>query len=182
MPLIGFLAFIDLFVLFIPTEALIITTTLVRPKRWWMTAGFVAVTATLGALSLAWCGSHYGEPFVVWLLGKNVFESAMWIRAGDWIQHYGIWGLWFIAVGPLPQPPTILLCALGHMPMPEIAAAIFLGRLPKYLLFSFLATKGPKWFKETFGDESLDLKFTWAKAKEVIQQFSKKKPPPPSSS
>ncbi len=84
MPLVGLLAFVDLFVMFIPTEALIITTSFVRPKRWWMTALFVTAASSLGALTLAYLGAHYGEPFVTWLLGKNVFESSLWIRAGDW--------------------------------------------------------------------------------------------------
>lgn len=138
---------------------MIITTTLARPKRWWITALCITAAASLGAFALATCGAHYGKPFAVWLLGPGVFETAMWIRMNHWIQDYGFWGLWFIALGPLPQPLAILLCALGPMSPPEIMAAIFFGRIPKYLLFSFLATKGSKWFKHTVGDETLDLAY-----------------------
>ncbi len=158
LPLVCFLAFIDLFVLFIPTEGMIVATSALRPRRWLPTALFVTLASATGAFVLAWCGAHYGEPFVIWLLGDKIFESSGWLRASDWVTHYGFWGLWLIALSPLPQQPAILLCALGHMAAPEISVAVFFGRLPKYLLFSYLATKGTQWFKHEFGDESLNIK------------------------
>jgi len=93
--------------MFIPTEGMFVTTTLMRPKRWWITALFVTIASACGAMTLAWLGTRYGEPFTLWLLGDNVFESAMWIRMNGWIQDYGFWGLWFVAIGPLPQQPAI---------------------------------------------------------------------------
>lgn len=168
------LAFVDLFILFIPTEGMIITTSLMRPKQWWLTALVVTAACSLGAFVLAQCGAHYGAPFATWLLGPEVFESPLWMRTDRWIQDYGYWGLWFIALGPLPQQPAILLCAIGHMAPPEIASAVFFGRAPKYLLFSFLATKGPRWFKHAFGEEVLDVRFTLKKAKEAITRYLKK--------
>jgi len=156
--------------MFIPTEGMIVTTTLMRPKRWWITALFVTIASACGAMTLAWLGTRYGEPFTLWLLGDNVFESAMWIRMNGWIQDYGFWGLWFVAIGPLPQQPAILICTLGHMTPFEIATAVFLGRAPKYFLFSYLATKGPQWFKHAFGDEAINLEFTWANLKTWLKK------------
>lgn len=176
LPFICFLSFIDLFVLVIPTEGMIVTTGLIRPKRWLATASFVALASSCGALALAWCGASYGEPFVLWLLGENVLKSALWIRTNGWIQNYGFWGLAFIALSPLTQQPAILICALGHMAPLEIGTAVFLGRAPKYLLFSFLATKGPRWFKHRFGDESLDFSFTLKNLKTLFKRVSQNKP------
>ena len=177
LPLVCLLAFADLFVMLIPTEGMIVTTSFVRPKGWWVTAIAVALSTTLAVLLVAWLGSHYGESFAIWLLGEKVFESAMWIRADHWIQRYGFWGLWFISLGPIPPQPAILLCALGHMPGAEIGSAFFLARLPKYLLFSFLATRGPKFFKQAFGDETINVDFTWANLKKVLRRYFKKAPP-----
>lgn len=153
LPLVCLLAFIDLFVIVIPTEGMIVTTSILKPKRWWLTALCVTTSSSLGALALGALGRYGGEPFVTWVMGPDFFQSANWIRMSDWIGHYGFWGLWFIALGPLPQQPAILICALAHMKLPEIFFAVYLGRAPKYFLFSYLATHSPKWFRKVFGDK-----------------------------
>lgn len=150
LPFICLLAFADFFVVVIPTDALIVTTSIMKPKRWLITAITVTTASALGSLALGTFGRYGGEPFVGWIMGKDFFSSANWIRMSEWIDHYGFWGLSFIALGPLPAQPAILVCALAHMKLPEITAAVFLGRAPKYFLLSYLATHSPKWFKKVF--------------------------------
>lgn len=163
LPLVCFLAFIDLFVIVIPTEGMIVTTSIVRPKRWWLTAFCVTSASAVGAFTLGWVGRHGGEPFVAWLMGPNFFESANWVRMSGWIEQYGFWGLWFIALGPLPAQPAILICALAHMSLHDIFFAVYLGRAPKYFFFSYIATHSPKLFKKFFGDEFEGLQLPWKK-------------------
>jgi membrane protein YqaA with SNARE-associated domain len=152
-PFVCVLAFLDLFVMIIPTEGLIVTTSILKPKRWLPTALFVTLSSSLGALALGALGDWQGVPFVAWVLGDDFFQSANWVRMTGWIERWGFWGLWFIALGPLPQQPAILICALAHMPLVEIFGAVFLGRAPKYILFSYLATHSPKLFRKFFGNE-----------------------------
>jgi membrane protein YqaA with SNARE-associated domain len=153
LPFICLLAFVDLFVMVIPTEGLIVTTSILRPKRWLVTATVVTLASSLGALTLGALGYFHGVPFVAWVLGDDFFQSTNWIRMTGWIERWGFWGLWFISLGPLPQQPAILICALAHMPLFEIFGAVLLGRLPKYVLFSYLATHSPKYFRKFFGNE-----------------------------
>lgn len=176
LPLVCLLAIVDLFVLFIPTEGMIVTTSMLRPRRWVRTAFFVTLASTAGAAVLALLTYTYGEPFVTWIAGENFFASATWVKMDGWIKNYGFWGLWFIAIGPLPQQPAILLCALAQMPIPEIALGVWLGRAPKYFVFSYIATKGPDWLKKNFGPEIENLKLNWPGKKKKEALETKKSP------
>jgi membrane protein YqaA with SNARE-associated domain len=157
LPIVCALAFIDLFVLFIPTEGMIVTTSVMRPRRWLPTSIAVTLSSTLGALTMAYLTRIYGEQFVGWIAGNELLQSSIWAKTETWIAQYGFWGIWFIALGPLPQQPAILISALAHMDPNSIALAVFLGRLPKYVGFSYLATKGEQWIREEFAEhESLN--------------------------
>lgn len=172
LPFACALAFIDLFVLFIPTEALIIIPTMLRPKRWWFYGTVIAISSCLGALTLGTLAYHYGEPFVIWLLGPKFFESSNWIRMNGWIEKYGFGGLWFISIGPLPQQPAILIGALAKMPLVSIFFAVLFGRLPKYLLFAYLSQNGSTVLEKIFGEEMKEVKQTVA---EVSQHENEKR-------
>jgi membrane protein YqaA with SNARE-associated domain len=150
LPLVCLLAFIDLFVVFIPTEGMIILTSIMRPRRWLATGIAVTTASSIGALTIALLTYRYGEPFVAWIAGANFLEAPSWIKTQGWIDQYGFWAVWFIALGPLPQQPAILIGALAGMEPASIFGAVWLGRAPKYLLFSFLATKGEAWIKAEF--------------------------------
>lgn len=161
LPFVCLLAFIDLFIVVIPTEGLIITTSVMRPRRWLLTALSVTSASSLGALTMALITRSYGEPFVAWIAGADFLQAPMWIRTQGWIDEYGFWGILFIALGPLPQQPAILIGALAHMNPVAIFWAVFLGRLPKYVTFSFLATKGEAWIREEFAHHESWAKFSW---------------------
>lgn len=188
LPIVCVFAFIDLFILVIPTEGMIVTTSVMRPRRWLVTALAVTTASTLGALLMAHLTRNYGEPFVIWVAGNDLLLSPIWAKTEKWISLYGFWGIWFIALGPLPQQPAILISALAHMNPVAIAMAVFLGRLPKYVGFSFLATKGEKWIREEFAvHEGLNrvpmlqkilLKLVHDPAADLPVQDKEKTPPP----
>jgi hypothetical protein len=52
------------------------------------------------------------------------------------------------ALGPLPQQLVILVAAVAHMHLPEIFIGSWLGRLPKYNFFAYLASRGERWLRE----------------------------------
>src|SRR5688500_12126136 len=83
LPVACLLAVVDLFVLFIPTEGLIVTTSMMRPRRWIITAFFITLASTAGAVLLAWLTHRYGDPFVTWVAGDNFIASPTWIRMDE---------------------------------------------------------------------------------------------------
>jgi uncharacterized membrane protein YdjX (TVP38/TMEM64 family) len=153
LPLVCFLAYIDVFILVIPMEGLIVTSSILRPKRWLTFALGIATACALGGFTLSLVVHWKGEPFVAHFLGDHFFESKNWIRMAGWVDRWGFWGLVLIALGPLPQVPAVMLCSLAGMQAPEIFGAVWVGRTPKYIFFSYLSTHSPRLLKKLFGDE-----------------------------
>lgn len=152
LPFICFLAFIDLFIVILPTEGMIMTTTIMRPRRWLVTSSFVTTASALGAVALSITAHQYGNPFVAWMLGPDFLESARWIKIQHWIDHYGFWAVFLTALGPIPQQPVVLVAAMAGMNLPEIFFGAWLGRFPKYTFFSYIAARGEKWIREEFAN------------------------------
>ncbi len=156
----AFLVFIDLFVVVIPSEAVMIKTIVLKPKRWFFISTLMILASATGALTLGYLCQTYGQEFVQWLLG-DVFGSSEWIKTEKIVNQYGGWGLGLISFSPLPQQLAVVICALAKMPLWEIFLAVFLGRAPKYYLFALLALKFPhlydkylkKIIEDAFNDE-----------------------------
>jgi membrane protein YqaA with SNARE-associated domain len=161
LPLVCFLAFIDLFIVVLPTEGMIVTTSIMRPRKWLVTAVSVTIASALGALALNIFTHAYGEPFIAWVAGKDFLHAPMWIKMQKWIGNYGFWGLWLVALGPVPVQFAVLICALAYMPPLEIFGAVLFGRAPKYIFFSWLATKGEEWLQSEITRRGGEAKLGW---------------------
>lgn len=143
-PLIMLLALLDLFVLFIPSDALVVTTSLLRPRKAALACLSVTIGSALGALILTWAIQSVG-------FHAAVEGSAAWSQIEPILQKWGGWGLAFVAVGPLPQQPAVAACALAQMPPLVVMGWIFVGRLPKYIAFAWIAAKAPALIKKIPG-------------------------------
>ena len=143
LPALGFFAFIDLFIMIIPTEGILITTTMLRPKRWWAIALWLCTSSALGALCLAVVSSWFGPPIVQYLFG-DISLNQGWLQAEQTIRSYGPWALIAIVISPLPQHPAIVISALAKMPLPLLFAMVWLGRALKYGVFGWMASHAPR--------------------------------------
>lgn len=142
VPALAALAGLDLFIMVVPTEWILISTVMLRPKRWWTTALWLTTGSAIGAFLLGYAVQNIG-PHVVDLLFEKALQTAFWLQAESWIDHYGAPALAVIAVSPLPQQPAVAIAALGKMAPWTIFAMIWLGRFPKYIVFAWLATHAP---------------------------------------
>jgi membrane protein YqaA with SNARE-associated domain len=132
VPAFALLAAIDLFVAFIPSDALVITAALVKPRQWLYAALTISLGSALGAGLLA---------ALVYQFSPDT-SSLSWFA--EWVKNYGPLALCLFSAGPLPQQPAVALCALAGMPLPHVMAAVFIGRALKYGLFAWSATHAPK--------------------------------------
>jgi membrane protein YqaA with SNARE-associated domain len=144
-PLLSTLILADFFVGFIPSDAIVISSTLLRPKRWILYFVMASLGAALGAFLLALAAHDFGEPLLKWIMGVTPFNSTSWHQVESWLEHWGLLGLAFIALGPLPQQPPIIFCALARMPVPEIVLAILIGRSLRYAGLAAVASFAPYW-------------------------------------
>ncbi len=142
-PVLGLLAGLDLFILLIPTDALLVSSVMLKPKKWIGAGVWVSLGSALGAVLLA--SLIQWNPILVfeqWF--PHAFETAAW-RSMDWFfDEYGGRALFFIALSPLVQFPAVAIAALSGMSLTKLFFVYLLGRLIKSLLFSYGGSHGSK--------------------------------------
>jgi membrane protein YqaA with SNARE-associated domain len=149
-PLIGLLAALDNIIIIIPNDGILIASSMIVPKRWFIFAICVTIGSTLGAWMLAALVEHQGLPFVLeYFPGIN--ESQMWIKTDEYFIQYGLLVVFAVAASPLVQQPIVILAALASIPVLKIAAVIFAGRLIKFLVMAYLGSHSPKYLKKIWG-------------------------------
>lgn len=151
LPLMAVFVFMTLFVAVLPSELFVVKAVLLRPKRWTLTVVLMAVSSGLAAFVFALLVKTYGEPVLTSLLGDSVFTSQAWFHAKSFFERLGGFAVLFSALSPIPMQFGIALAALGdHSPL-YIGCLAFLGRVLKYLFFSYLALKTPHLYRKYFG-------------------------------
>lgn len=61
-------------------------------------------------------------------------------RVEKWINHYGAWAIVFLAFQPvIPFDVGGLIAGMAKMPLHKFFPALFIGKLPKYLLMAYAA-------------------------------------------
>lgn len=136
------LAFLDVFLLAIPTDAFLVSAVAVNRKRWWLTALTIALGSAAGALlftylaftQLPWLEQHF--PAIS--AAKSQIPGVMLL-----FKDYASLTVLFGAAGPLPMHPFILGAALYGMPVGEVAILVLAGRAGKYLIFAWCTAYAP---------------------------------------
>ena len=134
---------LDVFVFIVPTDGLVVSSTLLRPQRWKLIALVAAVGSALGVVGLAalvkWKGAQ-----VIALFFADFLHSASWHSTEALIDQYGPGALALIALSPLPLQPAAILTALTHVSLLGILLAAFVGRGAKFLFFTWACTHAPR--------------------------------------
>lgn len=149
-PFLGFLAGLDNLVVVVPTDGILISSTILKPRRWLILAFSVAFGSTLGALALAAVVEFQGLP---WILEHypGLQESSMWLWTEEFFKSYGLLVVFGVAVTPLMQQPAVILASLANTSFAKLAIVIFSGRLIKYLFMAYLASHAPKVLGKLWG-------------------------------
>lgn len=155
-PLIGALAFADLFVIVIPTDGLLISAVMLAPRRWFTKSVIVALGSSLGAVALVFLLHEHGLPLLL-KIAPGIDQSHAWIWSQHLMEQWGIWALFLIGVSPFMQHPAIALAALAHMPVWSVFWAVFIARVIKYAFLGWIATHAPKMLERLWGLDA-DLK------------------------
>lgn len=149
-PLVAALAFLDNFVVVIPTDGLLISSSILKPKKWWLFSACIAIGSTLGAAAFAFLVQHYGLP---WLLEffPDLQQSHTWQITESFFQQYGLIVVFIVAASPFFQQPALVLASLSHAPLTTITLVVFAGRMGKFLLLGYLASHAPKILNKLWG-------------------------------
>lgn len=141
-PLLGVLAGIDLFILIVPTDAILISSVMLKPKKWVRAFVWVSLGASIGALALA--AALQWDPGLVPRLFPGAFENDVWRWMDAFIDNHGGKALFLIALSPFVQFPAVAITALAGMPLTEIFLVCLAGRGIKAALFCYGASHAPK--------------------------------------
>ncbi|MGE3262835.1 MAG: YqaA family protein [Bacteriovoracia bacterium] len=141
-PALALMAAVDLFVVVIPTDALLVSAAMLRPKKWLYFAAAVSFGSTVGVCLLSIVLREHGWPLLLYLV-PNLPETHSWIWTVELMERWGASAVFLMALGPLMQHPAIALAAFAGMPIWKICALVFAGRGIKYLLFGWLSTHAP---------------------------------------
>jgi membrane protein YqaA with SNARE-associated domain len=141
-PVIGLLAALDSFIVVVPTDGLLVSASMLAPRRWFSTALILTFGSTLGAWALAAVLETHGLPFLLQLV-PGVNETRAWAWTDHMIDQWGGIGLFLVALSPIMQHPAVALAALADMPLTKIFLIVFAGRLLKYLFLSWVSSHTP---------------------------------------
>ncbi len=149
-PFLGFLAALDNFILVIPTDGLLISSTIMIPKKWVSFAISVAIGSTIGAIGLAYLVELQGLP---WLLDffPDLNQTKTWMWSQEFFVNYGLLCVFVVLLTPLMHHPVIVLAVLANTSMYKLALVIFGGRIVKYLFLAYIASHSPKYLKKIWG-------------------------------
>src|SRR4051812_12543814 len=96
-PVVGVLAGLDLFILVVPTDALLISSVMLKPRKWVSAFFWIALGAAIGALTLGaliqWDATRVTE---VWF--PSIFHSSTWDRMDQFFDRHGDVALLLIAL------------------------------------------------------------------------------------
>ncbi len=152
-PFIGLLAAIDNVVLFIPSDGILVSSSMLTPKRWFALALNVTIGSTIGAIALA----HFVEAKgLEWVLTTypGINETKTWTLTKYFFEKHGILFVFAVAISPIIQMPAVILAGLAETPLLLLGGVIFVGRFCKYLVMSYVGTHAPKLLNKMWGIQS----------------------------
>lgn len=149
-PFIGLLAALDNIVVIIPNDGILISSSMLTPKRWVLLASTVTVGSTLGAVGLAILIQLQGLPWILDLF-PGADQTTTWRLTHDFFQQYGLIVVFAVALTPLMQQPAVILASLAGTPILVLGSIIFFGRLIKYLIMAYIGAHAPRLLGRMWG-------------------------------
>lgn len=149
-PFIAFLSFMDNFLIVIPNDGILISSSMLKPKKWLFFAACISIGSTLGAITLSMLVQFHGLP---WILSTfpTIDQSTTWTMTESFFERYGLLVVFIVAASPFFQQPAIILASLAHTPLLTLMAVVFSGRFIKFLLMAYIASHAPKLLSKMWG-------------------------------
>jgi membrane protein YqaA with SNARE-associated domain len=127
----------------VPFATLLVAAVLMARRRWGTIAVGASLGAALGAAVLYLVFHHLGwaRLFAAY---PDVVRSSAWSDATRWLSAYGVVALLVIAATPLPLTPALMFAGISRLPIIEVVLALWIGKLAKYLVYAWLASRFPQ--------------------------------------
>ena len=149
-PLLTLLAALDNFLVIIPNDSILISSSMIVKRRWVIFAFFVAIGSTIGAMGLVKVVQHMGLPWILDMFdGLN--QTNTWKWSESFMGNYGVIMVFLVGITPFSQQPILILASLSHFSDISMVAAIFISRLIKFLFMAYVGARAPKLLSKFWG-------------------------------
>jgi membrane protein YqaA with SNARE-associated domain len=149
-PFIGLLALLDNFVVIIPNDGILISSSMLTPRRWFLLALSVAIGSTIGSVLLAAFVETRGMEWILEVY-PGLHETASWIWTKNFFDKYGMILVFVVAMTPFMQQPVIIMASLAQSPLILLASIVFSGRFIKFLIMAYLGSHAPRYLNKLWG-------------------------------
>lgn len=149
-PLLLFLAAIDVLVIIIPTEGILISSSMVIKKRWMLFALFASIGATIGSLILVYLVDHYGLQKILEFYPR-LDQGNVWKWTLNFFNQYGLLVVFLVGLTPFSQQPVLAIAAISNISIFPLASVILVSRIIKCSTIAFIATRTPRLLNKLWG-------------------------------
>jgi membrane protein YqaA with SNARE-associated domain len=149
-PTIGLLAGLDNLIIIVPTDGILISSSMLKPHKWFSFALATAIGSTLGGLALAALVELQGLPWIIETY-PGMVQTTMWTLTNEFFHKYGLWVVFIVAISPVLQHPAIVLAALADTPLMQLAGVLYVGRFAKFLLMAYVGSHAPRLLSKMWG-------------------------------
>jgi membrane protein YqaA with SNARE-associated domain len=139
----GGLISLDYLIPVLPSTTLVIASSLMQPKKWLLLGLFMAAGSTIGGVAVSYFLQAFTDDLLNGLFA-GVASSESWNSTMEFIRQYGAYGLFFMACLPFPIRTITLVTAFSGAALPNIAIAIWGGRIVSYVGLSFIVSRFPQ--------------------------------------
>jgi membrane protein YqaA with SNARE-associated domain len=134
----------------IPNDGILISSSMLMPRRWFTLALCVAIGSTLGSVLLATFVETRGLEWILEIYPR-VNETMSWVWTKNFFEKYGMILVFAVAVTPFIQQPVIIMASLAETPLILLASIIFLGRIIKFLIMAYVGSHAPQYLNKLWG-------------------------------
>lgn len=148
--LIAVLSVLDNFLIVIPNDGILVASSMLVPKRWFLFALFVSVGSTIGSILFCALVEMQGLPWIMEYY-SGITQTEIWTWTEKFFDSYDILIVFAVAILPITQHPVLILAGLSNTSLFTLTVVIFAGRFLKFVLMAYLGSHSPKMLKKIWG-------------------------------
>lgn len=107
----------------IPVDPVLIAMSSMGEWNTWDIFFWATIASILGGMTAHFLGKHLGKPVFCKFFGKEKFEKGK-----AFMKKWGVWGVIFVAITPLPYKVIAWMAGILHMPLLHFTIATAIGR------------------------------------------------------
>jgi membrane protein YqaA with SNARE-associated domain len=145
------IAFADYFIFVIPLDAIVVGCFMAVPRRWLAFSFWSSLGSVIGAAIFSELIRIFGiSTLLNWY--PDLMKGAFVEDFSNWLQNYGFWPLIGAAISPLAQHPFVAIETIAGVSLITIVASLFIGRMLKYAIYTWLSKHARKRLARFFED------------------------------